>query len=661
MNIIITDSSLRKFLETPAKAETLSQNLSLCGPTFDQVTKIGDDFVYHIEVITNRVDTASAQGVAREAAAILTQFGIPAKLINDPYQDKPHFKEGLSKQFHFNIEKDLVVRFTAIALENILVKPSPKETQSFLENCGQRSLNNCIDITNELTLLYGIPSHIFDLDKLASQNLHLRESHHGEEITTLDGQKNKLGGGDIVIEDGSGRLVDLCGVMGGSVAEVDNHTKNILLIVPVYEAKRIRKTSLSLQKRTLAAQIYEKQPDPELCLPVISKALQLFKERAGGEVSSSLFDYHPVTHPPKLISLDFNWLNSFVGIEIKRETVISILASLGFSGTLEDNRLVCSVPSWRYHDINIREDLAEEVSRIYGYYRFPSVLPCVNLPSEPKNLLLETELKIKKYLSNIGFFEIYNSSLISHELIKKTSQNSDELLNLLNPLSSEFAFLRNSLLPSLLENHKRNQGKFSEPLRTYEVSNCYQKVRGKELPHEISTLAILSNENYRQAKGKIESLLDYMNVDDISFRPSQFAPPFFSQLATADIYSKDILLGQIGLLKPSLLRNIGLPSNPIAIEINLEKLCSKINEETDIQLVSNYPYMLEDITITSDKPLGELIQDLKSFDPLIREVSYIESYRNKHTFKFFFGSSSRNLDQKEVNSLKGTIQKHFSN
>src|SRR3989344_2364024 len=163
MNIIITDSSLRKFLETPAKAETLSQNLSLCGPTFDQVTKIGDDFVYHIEVITNRVDTASAQGVAREAAAILTQFGIPAKLINDPYQDKPHFKEGLSKQFHFNIEKDLVVRFTAIALENILVKPSPKETQSFLENCGQRSLNNCIDITNELTLLYGIPSHIFNI------------------------------------------------------------------------------------------------------------------------------------------------------------------------------------------------------------------------------------------------------------------------------------------------------------------------------------------------------------------------------------------------------------------------------------------------------------------------------------------------------------------
>jgi len=661
MNIIITDSSLRKFLETPAKAETLSQNLSLCGPTFDQVTKIGDDFVYHIEVITNRVDTASAQGVAREAAAILTQFGIPAKLINDPYQDKPHFKEGLSKPFHFNIEKDLVVRFTAITLENILVKPSPKETQSLLENCGQRSLNNCIDITNELTLLYGMPSHIFDLDKLAAQNLHLRESHPGEEITTLDGQKNKLKGGDIVIEDGSGRLVDLCGVMGGSVAEVDNHTKNILLIVPVYDAKRIRKTSLSLQKRTLAAQLYEKQPDPELCLPVISKALQLFKDRAGAEVSSSLYDYYPLIRPSKTITLDFNWLNSFVGIEIKRETVISILASLGFLVTLEDDRLVCSVPSWRYHDINIKEDLAEEVARIYGYFRLPSVLPCVNLPSEPKYLLLDTELKIKKYLSNIGFHEICNSSLVSLELITKTGQNSNDLLKLQNPLSSEFEYLRTSLLPSILENHKHNQGQIGGILETYEVANCYRKTIGKELPLEVSTLAIISSDDYRNVKGKIEALLDYLKVKKYIFKPSQLSPSFYQKTASTDIFSDNLLVGHFGLLKPTVLRSVGLSSNPVAIEINLEILSSKINNEVDIQPISNYPYMLEDITLTSDKHLGGLIEGLKNFDPLIQDVLYLESYRNKHTFKIFFGSPDRNLDQKEVNSLKDIIQKHFTN
>ena len=438
MDIVITDSSIRKFLDTPADSEMLSQNVSLCGPTFDRIKKIDGDFVYEIEAITNRVDTASAQGVAREAATILTQFNIPAKFINDPYKENLSFPDSQAKQFNLNIERDLVIRLVALSLENISVKPSSKETQSFLENCGQRPLNNCVDITNELTLLYGLPSHIFDLDKLAAQNLTIRESKRGESITTLDDKKNILIDGDIVIEDGSDRLVDLCGIMGGQVAEVDDHTKNILLIVPVYNPQKIRKTSLRLQKRTLAAQIFEKQPDPELCLPVLSKAVQLFKERTGAVISSPLFDYYPANRSPKIISLDFNWLNTFVGLDIKKETVIDILASLGFGGTKEGNGLACSVPSWRYHDINIREDLAEEVARIYGYFRLPSVLPCVNLPAEPKNHLFKTELKSKIFLSDIGYHEIYNNSLISLQAIEKSGQDSSRFIKLKNSLSQDF-------------------------------------------------------------------------------------------------------------------------------------------------------------------------------------------------------------------------------
>ncbi|HCQ31175.1 TPA: phenylalanine--tRNA ligase subunit beta [Candidatus Collierbacteria bacterium] len=655
MDIVITDSSIRKFLDTPADSEMLSQNVSLCGPTFDRIKKIDGDFVYEIEAITNRVDTASAQGVAREAATILTQFNIPAKFINDPYKENLSFPDSQAKQFNLNIERDLVIRLVALSLENISVKPSSKETQSFLENCGQRPLNNCVDITNELTLLYGLPSHIFDLDKLAAQNLTIRESKRGESITTLDDKKNILIDGDIVIEDGSDRLVDLCGIMGGQVAEVDDHTKNILLIVPVYNPQKIRKTSLRLQKRTLAAQIFEKQPDPELCLPVLSKAVQLFKERTGAVISSPLFDYYPANRSPKIISLDFNWLNTFVGLDIKKETVIDILASLGFGGTKEGNGLACSVPSWRYHDINIREDLAEEVARIYGYFRLPSVLPCVNLPAEPKNHLFKTELKSKIFLSDIGYHEIYNNSLISLQAIEKSGQDSSRFIKLKNSLSQDFEYLRTSLIPSALENHKHNQGKADKQIKTFEIANCYQKTEGQELPKEISYLAILSEGDYRKTKGDLEALFQKLRVKDISFEPSKVLPPFYNTVATADIYSEKLMIGYIGSIKSAVSRNFGLTNSLIATEINLDSLVSKISQEYVYHPISEYPSIIEDLTVASEKSLGDIIEAIKSTSKLVKDIQYLDSFKGKHSFRISFQNNEKNLEQAEINSLKEII------
>ncbi|KKT30355.1 MAG: Phenylalanine-tRNA ligase beta subunit [Microgenomates group bacterium GW2011_GWC1_44_10] len=659
MDIIISDSALRKFLDTPATAEILSQNISLCGPTFDRTKKIAGNYIYEIEAITNRVDTASAMGVAREAAAILTQFNIPAKFVNDPYQEKFNFPKNLSKQFHINIDKNLVVRFTAIALENISVHPSSKETMTLLENCGLRSLNNCVDITNELTLLYGLPSHIFDLDKLGAQSLTIRDSIEGESIITLDGQNNQLGEGDIVIEDGTGRLVDLCGIMGGQIAEVDEHTKNILLIVPVYNHKKIRGTSLRLQKRTLAAQLFEKQPDPELCLPVMAKAIQLIKQRSGGEASSSLFDYYPVPRPTKFVTLKFKWLNDFVGVIISQDTVVSILASLGFGGTIEGDSLVCLVPSWRYHDINIKEDLAEEVARIYGYFKLPHALPCVNLPAEPRNLLLETEKESKKYLSDIGYNEVYNSSLVSLSLIEKSGLDPSSFIRLSNALSQDYGYLRTSLIPSALENHKHNQGKVGGQLKTVEIANCYQKIEGRELPREISTLAMLSGEDYRKIKGEIEALLWKLRVKDISFKPSRTPPPFFNPAGTADIYSKKLLLGHIGSIKPAVLRKIGLLNNPMAIEINLADMVLKINRKYEFHPVPEYPPVLEEMTIDSRKSLGDIIETIQNTSQLIKKVQYINSFKGKHSFGISFGSDNKNLEQSEINTLKDIIQNRF--
>lgn len=661
MDIKITDKSLRYFLETPTNPENLAKEVSLCGPTFDRIKKIKDDYLYEIEVITNRIDCAGAMGIARDCAAILNQMGTESKIKNDPYKEKINLHEGLPKTFTFNIpDQSLAPRFTAVSLENINIAESPEDTKDLLNLCGERPINNVVDITNELTILYGMPSHIFDLDKLAAQSLTIRESKKDEEVVTLDNQNNLLRGGDIIIEDGAGRIVDLCGIMGGAIAEVDEHTKNILLIVPSYNPNKIRKSSLYLQKRTLAAQIYEKQPDPELCLPVLMRAIKLFEERTDARISSGIYDSHPGKYTAKEIILDTVWANKLIGVEIDPNITISILENLGFTVKRgEDSHIVCAVPSWRSNDINIREDLVEEIARVYGYSKLPAILPCVNLPPEQVSPLLETEYRTKNFLTCQGYNEIYNSSLISLDLINKTKLQESDHIQLTNALSEEYKYLRTSLVPSILQNIVDNQGKSDEPFLLVEVSNIYRKSSGK-LPNEISNIVIVSTEDYLHTKGTLEALSLHLNTNQFKFEPSDKTPVYFAKSFTAQITTNKQPLGFIGTIDPNILHDMGITSNPIVIEMDTDSLANSINKNYVYQPISNFPEVVEQMTIKTNKKIGDIMDSIRQTSHLINKISYIDSFENNHSFKITFSSPKENLTQTEVNEIKKAIQLRFS-
>lgn len=657
MDIKITYNSLKKFLETEATAEEIAAKVSLCGPTFDRIHKQGNDYIFEIEAITNRIDTASVQGVARETVAILNQFDVTSKMINDPYTIKTEFDQTQPSNFKIDVETpELTPRFMAISLGNVKISESPKDTIDFLEKCGERSINNAVDITNELTHLYGMPSHIFDLDKIAGKYLHIRKSKTGETLTTLDDTDNKLAGNDIIIEDNSKKIIDLCGIMGGKEAVVDINTTNILLIVPTYHPKLIRKSSLYLQKRTLASQIYEKQPDTELCLPTIYSAIKLFQERTGAVITSSLFDYYPQKLSPKIIELDLNWLSNFVGKEIEPERVITILDDLGFGGSVKNNILFCTVPSFRYYDINIKEDIAEEVARIYGYFRLPSILPSVNLPPQELSQVLTNELKTKKYLANLGYSEVYNNSLISLDLITKTISKEENHLKLTNALSSDYEYLRTSLLPSLINNYKNNLGKIDGPINIFELSNTYKKRKTGKVPDEIPTLGMISGDSYTKVKGILESLFEYLNITNVEFTIPKSSPlQIFDSNKTASIYHRDTVIGHIGALSPVIANNYGITKDISILEIDFNKLVGCINNNYLYTPISNYPNMIEDITITSNSPVGEIITKIKDCSELITKVNYLSSFKNKHTFKLIFSSQENDLDQTKINIIKEII------
>src|SRR3990167_7297737 len=289
MNIKITYNWLLEYLDTDASPYELQKYLSLCGPSVEQVNKIGDDYVLDIEITSNRVDMASVFGIALEASAILPQFGKKAKLKTNPLKEYTFNSANLegsdNKKLDIKIQNPkLISRFTAIVLSNIDIKPAPDIIKKRLQMIDIKSINNIIDISNYLMVALGQPTHMFDFDQVAGGTMILRESKKGEKLVTLDDKEVALPGGDIVIEDGSGRLIDLCGIMGGKNSSITDKTKNIVFFVQTYDKKKIRKTSMTTGTRTVAATYFEKGLDPSRVENTLEIGIELLKKYCGGKI-----------------------------------------------------------------------------------------------------------------------------------------------------------------------------------------------------------------------------------------------------------------------------------------------------------------------------------------------------------------------------------------
>ena len=666
MDIKIPDSALRKFLKTTATPAKIAEVLTLCGPSVDRLHGEGKDTVYEIEAITNRVDSASAFGIAREAAAILPLFGIKAKLINNPY-DLPasSLPQRDSAKLPLEViiqDETLVPRFSAVILDHLTVKPSPLYIQHQLQLAGVRPLNNLIDITNYLTLLYGQPAHIFDYDKIIGAKMTLRSSRTGEQIITLDNQTHSLRGDDIVIEDGGGRLIDLCGIMGGKLSQVDDKTTRAILFVQTYNSKKIRRTSLYTQERTLAAQIFEKNPDSRLVAPVLIEGLKLLLETASGKVASESIDLYHLKPKPHSLTLDLKWLSGLIGHIFDSKTTTSILKNLGFQVKKINHQLLeITVPSWRLHDVTITEDLAEEVARVYGYFRLEGQLPTgvpLSVYTDPE---LTLEYQAKNYLSALGFTEVFNYSLVSQALFEKANISLDHTIKLQNPLTSDYEYMRRSLVPSLLDDLSVNQGKVTLPIRIFELANIYllnnNQLSPTILSQEKPILATaIQGLDYRQAKGYLEIFFNKLNIRNIHFKTfNENVGPWKSN-ETAEIYSDDVFLGIFGSIRENIKTNFGLTGDIYLANLDFTTITTLHTSSGFIYSpISEYPDLVEDITLESNQSLSNLIQLIKQSSPLLTTVNYKTSLKNKHTFQIHLNDPQNNLTQADANLVKKKI------
>lgn len=637
MNIKILDSWLRDYVKTTASAKEIAEKLSLTSVSVERLEKYKDDFIYEIEVTTNRPDLMSVLGIARETATVLRHLGFKAEFVPLKFT-KPETK-GLAKLIEIRNDPKLVQRICAVVME-VQVKDSPGFLKERLETSGLRSLNNLIDITNYVMRTIGHPAHVFDFDRLNTKTLTIREAKNGEKIRTLDGKEYKLYGGEIIAENDKQNIVDLLGIMGLENSVVTNETKRILYFIDNNDKSHIREASMSLGIRTEAAILNEKGLDCELSYEALLYGIKLFTNIANGKLISEIVDIYPKKASEKEVEVLQSKINSVIGVEIPIGVSSKILTNLGFENKILGGRLRIKVPTFRSNDIELEEDIIEEIARIYGYYNLPSKLPLIpfNLESSPTVNEFFFEKRVRDALKYWGFTECYTYSMVSAELLEGPEE---EAIKIENPLTEDFTHMRKTLVPSLLKVISDN--KKQHEVKIFELAKVYLKQNGG-LPKEQSMLAGVTkktNVSFYEIKGLIEQLLADLGISNLVFKNSQKGG------LGASIYIDKEYLGEIEVLDSFL----------IDFEINFNAILEHANLKKEYKPLNKYPFLTEDITVVIDDDVKtqDIITEIEKQSELISAVTFVDKFKNSRTFHIVYQHQDKNLTSEDVTEIRKNI------
>ena len=664
MNIKIPVSWLRDYLKTDVAAKTLANTLSASGPSVERIDKVKEDYVFDIEVTSNRTDSVSVFGLAREANAILSNLGEKSNHI-------------LPKGINLVLEPDTVnilnldvtikdlklcPRFTAIVLDNVKIRPSPAVIQNRLTLSGIRPINNIVDITNYIMLETGQPMHAFDFDKIKGPKMVLRESTEGEKIVTLDKTVRKLPKGSIVIEDAE-RLIDLCGIMGGANSQISKRTKRVVLFVQAYDPKTIRKTTQSMAFRTEAASRFEKGVDLEGILNALSRAVYLAKTNANAKIASELVDIYKVKSKTPTITLAIKKLNNYLGEAIHPNLAVKILSLLGFEAKLQNETVAATPPSWRIDDVADDVDLIEEIARIYGYQNLKSEIPKGDIPISEKDTLEEV-IGLKKALKFLGLTEVISYSIISQKMLALAETKRTNVVELQNPLTENWQYMRPSLLPSLAEIIGQNQF-IRQNLRIFEIAKTYI-AQGDELPKQDLQLAlVLSHGDFFEVKGYLENIAEIIGRE-MKLKPNAKKHPLFIENQSAAVFSGKERVGTVGVLDSKITNYFNIKGAVAALEINLSTIYSLPTTAKTYKPIPKYPPVIEDISAIFAKqaPLDEIIQTAKKAGaPLVKTVEVIDVFEDEKlgvdkksvTLRLTYQKSDGTPAQEEVTETRNKI------
>ncbi|HCD4361067.1 TPA: phenylalanine--tRNA ligase subunit beta [Staphylococcus aureus] len=599
-----------------------------------------DDQVMEFDLTPNRADALSMIGTAYEVAALYnTKMTKPDTTSNE-------LELSANDELTVTIEnEDKVPYYSARVVHDVTIEPSPIWMQARLIKAGIRPINNVVDISNYVLLEYGQPLHMFDQDAIGSQQIVVRQANEGEKMTTLDDTERELLTSDIVITNGQTPIA-LAGVMGGDFSEVKEQTSNIVIEGAIFDPVSIRHTSRRLNIRSESSSRFEKGIATEFVDEAVDRACYLLQTYANGKVLKDRVSSGELGAFITPIDITADKINRTIGFDLSQNDIVTIFNQLGFDTEINDDVITVLVPS-RRKDITIKEDLIEEVARIYGYDDIPSTLPVFDKVTSGQ--LTDRQYKtrmVKEVLEGAGLDQAITYSLVSKEDATAFSMQQRQTIDLLMPMSEAHASLRQSLLPHLIEAASYNVARKNKDVKLFEIGNVFFANGEGELPDQVEYLSGILTGDYvvNQWQGKKETV-DFYLAKGVVDRVSEKLNLEFSYRRadidglhpgrTAEILLENKVVGFIGELHPTLAADNDLKRTYV-FELNFDALMSVSVGYINYQPIPRFPGMSRDIALEVDQniPAADLLSTIHAHGGnILKDTLVFDVYQGEHLEK----------------------------
>ncbi|HDE7080927.1 TPA: phenylalanine--tRNA ligase subunit beta [Staphylococcus aureus] len=599
-----------------------------------------DDQVMEFDLTPNRADALSMIGTAYEVAALYnTKMTKPETTSNE-------LDLSANDELTVTIEnEDKVPYYSARVVHDVTIEPSPIWMQARLIKAGIRPINNVVDISNYVLLEYGQPLHMFDQDAIGSQQIVVRQANEGEKMTTLDDTERELLTSDIVITNGQTPIA-LAGVMGGDFSEVKEQTSNIVIEGAIFDPVSIRHTSRRLNLRSESSSRFEKGIATEFVDEAVDRACYLLQTYANGKVLKDRVSSGELGAFITPIDITADKINRTIGFDLSQNDIVTIFNQLGFDTEINDDVITVLVPS-RRKDITIKEDLIEEVARIYGYDDIPSTLPVFDKVTSGQ--LTDRQYKtrmVKEVLEGAGLDQAITYSLVSKEDATAFSMQQRQTIDLLMPMSEAHASLRQSLLPHLIEAASYNVARKNKDVKLFEIGNVFFANGEGELPDQVEYLSGILTGDYvvNQWQGKKETV-DFYLAKGVVDRVSEKLNLEFSYRRadidglhpgrTAEILLENKVVGFIGELHPILAADNDLKRTYV-FELNFDALMAVSVGYINYQPIPRFPGMSRDIALEVDQniPAADLLSTIHAHGGnILKDTLVFDVYQGEHLEK----------------------------
>ena len=620
-----------------------------------------DDKVIDFDLTANRGDLLSILGMAYEVGAIYD------KKVKDIDLSHKENGEDLNKSFKVAVNTENCSLFLAKKALNVTIKESPDFIKNRLIASGIRPINNVVDISNYVMLETGQPLHFYDADTLQDV-IEVRMANDGEVLKTLDGQDRTLKAEDIVISDGK-RAIGLAGVMGGFDTEITDNTKNILIEAAIFDGVKVRRTSNSIL-RSEASNRFEKGLDPNRTYMAMERACHMLEKYAEGEVQTGTCSYDKEDKENRVIDITRENICAILGMDISKEDILDVYRRLGFVAKDNGDKITVSVPRRRI-DISIKEDLIEEVGRIYGVNNIKGKLPNI-LPRMGSYDKVSRQIRNK--MIDLGLNETLTYVLTAESDAKMFTTSDSDLVKLLDPLSEDRNTLRQSLAVSLYRIYEYNKARNNKDVSIFEMGKVFEKV-GEEYKETMKLSALMTGEyylglnkkqvNFYMIKGVAEEILDYLGyngrysfVQDENKLPKEMHPG-----QSAVISVNNDVIGIIGKVHPKFTKD-----DVYVLEIDLDKLLAKKVGKMKYKEISKFPTIKKDLAVIMPKNMtaaevgmkikksaGSNLESYEVFD--MYTGAGIEEGMKSIAYSLTFGKLDRTLTDEEINSTLDKIIK----